>query len=64
MTQTDKLELAANTRRVGLRGTVGKVPGHCRGRGGVGGRVVAGFPGGGLGEGKAGVRRGLGGGSA
>lgn len=34
MTQTDKLELAANTRRVGLRGAVGRVPGHCGGRGG------------------------------
>lgn len=28
MTQTDKLELAANTGRVGWRGIVGRVPGH------------------------------------
>lgn len=38
MTQTDKLELAANTRRVGLRRTVGRVPGHRGGERGQGRR--------------------------
>lgn len=51
MTQTDKLELAANTRRVGLRRTVGRVPGHRGGKGGSGGK--AGLRGGELGEGRA-----------
>lgn len=41
MTQTDKLELAANTRRVVLRATVGRVPGHCGGKGGWGARQAS-----------------------